>query len=544
MNKKGIIAPILAIVLLIPAVLIIKSLVFEQVPGTYVVKAEFSDASGLVRNSNVKIGGVPAGIITSLELTEDDTAMAEMLLRPDAGRIGEGAVAAARPVNLLGEKYVDLEVGDLSKPAPSGTLIGLDRTSTPVEIDDALNILAPDVRARLRILINEAGIMLAGRGADFNGLLEELPPAIDEVAQLVGEARSETAKMKLLIDQGDRVVAAFSDNRDDLGQLVDSAADALEVAASRREQLGNTFREAPTTLTQLQNTLGKLDTTADQLKPAAADLRRTADPLRDTLDELPEFANAARNTLRTASEVAPELERLGRQGTPLVERLRPTLDRLRNFVDIADPIVDQMDGNGSVGSGSFAKLMGLMHNWSLAIQTSDGLSHLFGIRAYITKNLLNSALERYLSPGDVDLTNGAKKDASTASEKKSNAPKVNSYEGPDAQFDEADDNAVKAVGDKVKEVVDKTKKVLDDTVKKVNDAKDRLLGEVKDRLGGTVDKLKGLAKLSQDKLKQLLEAPQAKLKGAVSRLLGRGPDSSGSPDKGAALKLLDYLFAP
>jgi phospholipid/cholesterol/gamma-HCH transport system substrate-binding protein len=546
-NTKGILAPIIAIVLLIPVVLIFKHAVFETPNGTYVVKAELTDASGLVPNSNVKIGGVDAGIITHLELSKDDTALVTMLLDPGSGNIGEGATAAARPVNLLGEKYMDLEVGDLSKPLPSGTSIPLARTSTPVEIDDALNILAPDVRARLRILVNEAGIMLAGRGSDFNGLLEELPPAIDQIADLTNEARSETDKMKMLIDQGDRVVASISGNRGDLGNLVDSAADALRVTASRREELGNTFREAPTALTQLQTTLGKLTTTSNQLKPAAADLRRTADPLHDTLEQLPDFADAAQNTLRTASAISPDLVRLGREGTPVVERLRPTLNRLRHFVDIADPIIDQMDGNGSQGSGSFAKLMGVMNNWAGAIGTSDGLSHLFGIRAYVSKNTFSHALERYLSPGDVSLDHGAKTaSAKPANKKPSTASKsVNAYDGPDKSFDTADGDAVKAVGDKVKDVVDKTKGLVDDTVKKVNDLKDKLLGEVKDRLGKTVDDVKGLAKLGTDKLKELLDAPQARLKGAVDKLLGGGQSSGSSSNQhNDALRLLDYLFAP
>jgi phospholipid/cholesterol/gamma-HCH transport system substrate-binding protein len=541
-SRRGLLAPIIAIILVIPVTLLVKSLVFEQPNGNYVVKAELTDASGLVRNSNVKIGGVDAGLITDLSLTPRDTAMLTMVLDPGSGQIGEGATAAARPVNLLGEKYVDLEVGDLDKPEPSGTLIPVERTSTPVEIDDALNILEPGVRARLRILINEAGIMLAGRGADFNGLLEELPPAIDQLAKLVAEAQSETDRMKLLIDEGDRVLASISGDRDHLGRLVDNAADALEVTASRREELGRTFSEAPQALTERTHTMNELGVTAGGLEPAARDLAQAATPLHDTFEELPDFADAAEGTLKTAGDVAPDLERLGREGSPIVAKLRPTLENLNGFLHTADPIVRKMAGNNEAGEGSFATLMGVMNNWALAIPTSDGLGHLFGIKAYVSNNTLRHAVERMSAPGDVSLS--SKGDKKAAQDKPKPAGNVNAYAGPDEQFDAGESNAVAQAGDKVKEVVDKVGQTVKDTVDKVNDVKDKLLEQVQDKLGPVLDGVRGkLDDLGAGKLRELLNTPRAKVQSLVDRLSGKGSQDEGA-GHGNALRLLDFLFAP
>jgi phospholipid/cholesterol/gamma-HCH transport system substrate-binding protein len=542
-NRKGLLAPIIAILLVIPVTLLVKDLGFEQPNGTYEVKAELADASGLVRNSNVKIGGVDAGLITELELTEDDTALLTMVLDPESGEIGAGATAAARPVNLLGEKYVDLEVGDLKDPQPSGTMIPMERTSTPVEIDDALNILEPGVRARLRILINEAGIMLAGRGADFNGLLEELPPAIDELAGLVQEARSETERMGLLIDQGDRVLASIAGERDNLGKLVDSAANALEVTASRREELGQTFSEAPRTLTELTHTFDELGITAGRLEPTARHLAQTADPLHDTFEQLPEFANAAEGALKTASDVAPDLERLGREGHPIVAELKPTLERTNSFLGTADPILKKLAGNNEPGEGSFAGLMGLMHNWALAIPTSDGLSHLFGIKAYVSNNTIRHAVERMTSPDDVELS--SKKDGKKPASDKpkpSSDENVNAYAGPD---EAAGEGALGQADEKVKEVVDKVGQTVKDTVDKVNDVKDKLLENVKDKLGSALGNLKqNLDKLGVSKLRELLETPRSKVQSLVDQLSRRGDQQGEGAGRGSALRLLDFLFAP
>ena len=85
----------------------------------YRVRAEFRDAAGLHKHVYVKLGGVPAGTVTSMKLTKRDTALVTMRLDDGAAPVGPGARATVRPVNLLGEKFVDLEPGDASRPLPS-----------------------------------------------------------------------------------------------------------------------------------------------------------------------------------------------------------------------------------------------------------------------------------------------------------------------------------------------------------------------------------------------------------------------------------------
>ena len=76
------------------------------------------------------------------------------------------------------------------KPLPVSSS-PIQNTSTPVELDDILNIFNVDTRTRLRILINEAGIALTGRGPDFSKLLYALPPNLDQARQLLGQIASQ-----------------------------------------------------------------------------------------------------------------------------------------------------------------------------------------------------------------------------------------------------------------------------------------------------------------------------------------------------------------
>src|ERR1700758_4699517 len=196
-------------------------LLFDHAGG-YIVYARFTDAQGLRPNFNVKIGGLPAGIVVGQTLTPDDQAVLKLRLDSTAAPIGAGATAWIRPVNLLGEMYVDLTPGDASRPQPSGSTIPLSRTGESVQLDSILNMLDPNTRGMMQILITEAGIALDGRGADFNSLLHSLPPALDQLRGTISQVSSDNATLGRLIDDGDQVLQSTAAGRNDLGQLVAS----------------------------------------------------------------------------------------------------------------------------------------------------------------------------------------------------------------------------------------------------------------------------------------------------------------------------------
>lgn len=379
---------IIGVVLVVVAAILIVGKVNEDT--TYTVYAKFDDAGGILNNYNVKIGAVTAGKITDISLDEQDNAVLKMELEEGAYPIGAGATAKVRPVNLLGEKYVDLDPGDISKPMPENSTIPKSATSVPVELDDAINILDPDTRGALRILINEAGIAMAGRGADFNKTLDELPRALDSAQRLVSEIDKENAALERAITSGDRVVAAVNSKRDDFGDLVDSAADALRTVADRRERLGQTVRDAPAGLNRLRTTLASLQAASDDLTPTARDLRATAPSLADALSRAPQFAEDAQATLRTATRVAPRLSKLGRESTPTIKLLRPTSERLATFAGEFQPLVDTLDKDKGL-----IDFLGFMDGWAGVTDGADGLGNHFRLRATIDGDAIGGALSRF-----------------------------------------------------------------------------------------------------------------------------------------------------
>ena len=358
----------LGVVFAAAAVTAIAGVVLLADEGGYALRLELDDAAGLRKDFAVKVGGVPVGTVEQVELGPDDRAVAELRLDDAVAPVGWDATAAIRPSNLLGEKYVDLEPGDTSRPAPSGMLIPRARTATPTELDDLLAVLDGETRVALGIFFEEQGRALGGRGPDLASMLVRLPPALDETRELVAGLGRDNRALGRMIEESDRILSSVARERSSLGRLVQEAGGAFDAFASRRTELGETIRRAPGTMAQLRRSLIELERAAGPLGPAARGLSATAAPLEETLRELPAFADAAGPALRSARRAAPALTRLGRESSPVLARLRPMTSSLDAYVERLDPVTDLFD----IG---IADLLGLLQGWARTTRNKDAAGH-------------------------------------------------------------------------------------------------------------------------------------------------------------------------
>jgi virulence factor Mce-like protein len=345
----------------------------------HVVRAEFANASGLRAGSLVRVNGAEVGSVRKLRVTGRDTAVVELKLDHDV-LPGAGARAAIRPANLLGEKFVDLTVGDRARPT---TTIPVARTSTPVEIDDVLDVLDPTTRGRLGVLIGELGTSLDHRGRDLSAALKLMPGTVEDAGELFAQVASDTRVLERLLGEADRVAVGVAGDRRSLGALVQAGGDALAVPASRRAELARLLGAGPPALRQLRASLRRLDRTGTALRPAARGLRASAPALEQALRALPGFDAAAAPALDELTRSSPSLVRLGRGAAPVVRRLRPAANELRTLATDAEPLTGTLDT-------SVADLLGVMQNWALAIQTRDATSHVFRVSLSLTPDVLRA----------------------------------------------------------------------------------------------------------------------------------------------------------
>jgi virulence factor Mce-like protein len=358
--------------------------------GGYKVYAILQDADTLANKSQVKIDGVVAGEVTNMTVTPQTTVRVTMKIDKNATPIGSGATLYIRPVDLLGEHYADLDPGNLSDPQPSGTTIPISRTHESVELDDVLNMLDPTTRGALRILLNEAGDALYGRSADFDQLLDVLPSSLDQTQALVNQIGDQTQTVENLIAEGNRDASTFASGDDNMSKLISQVSDTFGVLAAKRQQIGETLADAPGAFGQLTSTLGQLRSAATALSPTADELRSTAPSLTSTLNLLPSVQSAINGTLKEATKVAPSLTALGRQGTQPLGELNPTLARLADFQNVAEPTLNEVSTRG------LDDILWFVQDWYLETRQRDAIGHYISVNYVVPLDQVAGELSAFL----------------------------------------------------------------------------------------------------------------------------------------------------
>jgi len=351
----------------------------------YAFNLELDNALGLRPGTLVTEGGVEIGKVQDVDFTATDKVRVKAVLEDGRGPIGKDARAFITSVNLLGQKRLELAKGTLSEPAPSGTLLAASRVTPSTDLDEVLAVLAPDTRARLNVLINEAGAAVVGRGPDAARLIRTLPSTMAKATELVDAVAGDNHTLADLVTSSDRLVAQVTRERRSLSGLIDSAGQAAGTVATKRAELRATLAQAPGMLNALRRFLGELESTTVPLGPAARDLTAVAPELRATLAELEPFRDAAGPTLQAATAAAPDLTRLATGATPVLRAATPTVRRLADFSSDVLPLTKALDR-------SVDNLIATVDNWSRAVQYRDGLSHIFRGEAGMTPQTLESLI--------------------------------------------------------------------------------------------------------------------------------------------------------
>jgi phospholipid/cholesterol/gamma-HCH transport system substrate-binding protein len=352
----------------------------------YRIRVLLADAGGLRQGSRVTVGGVPAGTV-SLHLGDHDRVIADLSVDSSQAPVGKDASVAIAAVNFLGQKQVALSRGNPAEPAPSGYVLPASHVTTSTDLDQVLGVLDASTRARLAILINEAGTALTGRRADLSQILGQLPPSLTDATALLGRLVSDNHTLAHVVATSGQFVSAIAPQRQSLSRTIDVVGQTAVTVAGRRAQLRETLAQAPGTLRTLQSFLHELQATTVPLGPAARDISTTAPYLSSALAQLDPFRRAADPTLRRAITVAPELTRLALGATPVLRRANPVASSLSTLSTALTPVTGTL--NHSVDN-----ILAIVENWSRAIQLRDGLSHVFRGEASITTDTLVSLVDR------------------------------------------------------------------------------------------------------------------------------------------------------
>jgi virulence factor Mce-like protein len=315
----------------------------------------FDNAFGLTEGGDFKVAGVRAGQTSTFKVTKvDGRALALVkaeVTEPGLADLRRDARCEIRPQSLIGEYFVDCEPGTSDEQLPDGGRVPVEQTSSTIAIDLVNNIMRRPFRERFRLIIGELGAGLAGRPDDLSDVLRRAHPALRETSETLQILGRQTDTIETFIGDAQTVISALEDRKKDVSRFVREAGNTAEISASRREELGETFRRLPAFLAELEPYMGRLGDLTEAQTPVLRDLESASDELDTFLTRLRPFTAAGlpafnalgemsvvgRRAVRKTTEEIRELRRLGRDAPGFAKPLRQFLETLDDRSRAVEP---------------------------------------------------------------------------------------------------------------------------------------------------------------------------------------------------------------
>jgi phospholipid/cholesterol/gamma-HCH transport system substrate-binding protein len=268
-------------------------------------RAEFSDATGLLKGDDVRVAGVRVGQVKAVGIAPSGrTAMVTMTIDKKVAVL-VSTTAAVRYPNLVGQRYVALTEGpgDSARLKKDG-LIPLSQTKPPLDLTVLFNGFKPLFKGLTPEDVNKLSLeiiqTLQGEGGTIDTLLQH-------TASLTTTLADRDKVIGSLIDNLNTVLATVDARSAGLDQTIVNLQTLVSGLASDRQTisaaLGNINRLASSTASLIEQIRPPLPADLSALSAITDTLASTTDAngknvLKDTLVKYPDKLNAI---IRTAT---------------------------------------------------------------------------------------------------------------------------------------------------------------------------------------------------------------------------------------------------
>ncbi|MDX6626297.1 MAG: hypothetical protein QOE56_1286 [Solirubrobacterales bacterium] len=350
MSRRAIIAGTLLVAAIVAVVLLASG---GDSSSGYRIRAIFDNGAFMVNGEQVRVAGANVGTIESVSVSRPGETVAYRNSKPvsvpgkaiivmeitDPGfqDFRSDASCLIRPQSLIGEKFVDcrptLPRAPGSPPAPplkkieSGPgkgeyLLPLGSNGTSVDPDLINDINTLPYAQRFRLILNELGAGLAGRGEDIEVLVKRANPVLRDVDRLFGILSAQRDQLAQLASDSETILAPLSRERSHVAGFFVNSGAAAEASAERGEQLEESLQKFPKFLTEFRQTMVNLKGFSDAATPVFEDLGVAAPSLTDATRTLTPFSQATTVALKSLGAAGEASGPIFRAADPVVRKAR------------------------------------------------------------------------------------------------------------------------------------------------------------------------------------------------------------------------------
>jgi phospholipid/cholesterol/gamma-HCH transport system substrate-binding protein len=278
--------------------------------------AVFTGTVGLYEDNDVRVLGVRVGHIDKVT-PQGDTVRVDMLVERDIPIPADAKAVIVAP-SLVSDRYVQFTPAYTGGPELAvGTQIPLERTATPLEVDDLYESL------------NRVTTTLGPNGVNKNGALSDLLNTLAKNAAGNGQAVNDT------VDQLSKLTSTLSGYQDDLFGTVDNLAKFTATLAASDQQV----REFAEQVADVTNFL------ASERENLAA----VVDQLSTALGMVEQFINDNRSRLKSnVDKLATVTQVLVDQRAALSELLDVAPVALSNIINSYNGSAGTLDSRGNI----------------------------------------------------------------------------------------------------------------------------------------------------------------------------------------------------
>ncbi|MFC4992689.1 MlaD family protein [Rubritalea tangerina] len=268
----------------------------ESKGDTYHVSVEFKDASGLIKGSEVRMGGARIGrVLNTPSLTDELTVLVKLSL-DDRVKIYEGSQFMIQSISLLGDKMI---------------------------------VVIPPEDGLREATLQDGDQVTGGGAGGLDALQSDAESVARDARKLMKDARTSLLKFDSALDDIRVVSGRLGDTLEKVNQgvLGDENLENLKKSIANLEQATESFKG-----------LGK------GLEPSVAEVRAAIASVKDAADAAEKTFDVVQTEVK---ELRPAVEEL----PATIKEFRTAATKISKFVDNADATLNGLsDGDGLLGT--------------------------------------------------------------------------------------------------------------------------------------------------------------------------------------------------